>query len=344
MKHILLLLFFIPSYSIAFAQRDYGICDSTTYMLNNDTTVVAGKTKLYLFTSNTLLPLFDFTTSDTNEYIRDFDIVKPDLWYTVVGGKYIGFPSQLFKSTNRGQTWQLDTSYYALANSTILPTNFLQCINNFQHLQGDTLILFMSYYESGIIYSTNGGLTWTKWFDNQIAHYQGMFACNNKYYIFGYQGDGFRAWMFGFDRPLLFSPDSTGLWQSYTPGGYHPPCSTVYDTANCIYPTPNISRCATYNFFKQRIDSLCAPLQLHDINKLDISIFPNPTKGYLQVDLKPNPETKFVLYNSMGQQINTFDLLFSKNKLDVVNFPTGIYFYHIIAQGNIISKGKLRID
>jgi len=344
MKHYALLLFFVFFYSIAFAQREYGSCDSTTYTLNNDTTVVVGKTKLYLLTNNTLVPLFDFTTSDTNDYIRDFDIVKPDLWYTVVGGKYIGMPSQLFKSTNRGQTWQLDTSYYTIANGANLPNNFLKCINNFQHLQGDTFVMFMSYYESGIIYSTNGGQTWTKWFDNLISHYQGMFLCNNKYYIYGFKGDAFRAWMFGFDRQLLFSSDSVGLWNSFNSMGNHPPCSTMNDTVNCVYASANLSRCATYIYFKQWIDSLCSALSTLNYDQSFIKVYPNPTNGMLHIDLLAYTPTTIVFYNSMGTKVQIVELSKTLNWVDVSAFSKGLYYFQIMHDGKICLKDKLWIN
>lgn len=342
-KNLLFLVFLFMQYVVT-AQREYGNCDSTTYVLNNDTSVVAGRTKLYLYTNSTLMPLFDFTTSDTNQYIRDFDIVKPDLWYTVVGGRYIGMPSQLFKSTNRGQTWQLDTSYYTVANGANLPNNFLKCINTMQHLQGDTLMMFMSYYESGIIYSTNGGQTWTKWFDNLISHYQGMFSCNNKYYIYGFQGDAFRAWMFSFDRQLLFSSDSAGLWNSFNSMSNHPPCSTMNDTVNCVYASANLSRCATYNFFKQRIDSLCSPLSTINYDQSFIKVYPNPTNGMLQIELSTHTNTTIVFYNSIGTKVKTFELSSFRNRVDVSTFSKGMYCYQIIHDGKIYLKNKLWVN
>lgn len=66
--------------------------------------------------------------------------------------------------------------------------------------------MFMHYYESGIIYSTDAGNTWTKWFDNLIVHYQGMLTCNDRYYLYSFEGDAFRPWMFGFDKNLLLHP------------------------------------------------------------------------------------------------------------------------------------------
>ncbi|MBK6400157.1 MAG: hypothetical protein IPF75_18370 [Bacteroidetes bacterium] len=79
-------------------QREYNTCDSTQFILNNDTTIIAGKRNLYVYTSSVTSHLYDFSTSDTNQYIRDFDIVKPDLWFTVVGSRYIGASRNYIKA------------------------------------------------------------------------------------------------------------------------------------------------------------------------------------------------------------------------------------------------------
>lgn len=342
-KNLLFLVFLFMQYVVT-AQREYGICDSTTYVLNNDTSVVAGRTQLYLYTNNTLMPLFDFTTSDTNQYIRDFDIVKPDLWYTIIGSRYIGSPTQLYKSQNRGLTWSIDTNHFQASNSQLNSSQFLRSINNLQHLNGDTLMMFMHYYEAGILYSTDLGQTWTKWFDNLISHYQGMFSCNNKYYIYGFEGDAFRAWMFGFDRHLLFSSDSAGLWNSFNSMGNHPPCSTVNDTVNCIYANPNISRCATYNFFKQRIDSLCSPLSTINYDQSFVKVYPNPTNGMLHIVLLAYTAATIVLYNSTGTKVKTFELSSSSNRVDVSAFSKGLYYYQIIHDGKIYIKNKIWVN
>jgi len=195
-RNIICVLSILSCHNTA-AQREFNVCDSTFYTFNSDTTIVAGKRQLYILSNSNLFPLFDFTTTNPDEYIRDFDILKPNLWYTVVGSRYIGSPTQLYKSINQGQSWDLDTNHFNASNvaflsPAFLSPAFLRSINNVQHLGGDTIVMFMHYYESGIIYSTDAGTTWTKWFDNLITHYQGMLECDNKYYIFGYEGDAFR--------------------------------------------------------------------------------------------------------------------------------------------------------
>lgn len=324
-KYLLLLsivLFQTPS----FAQREFGICDSTFYILNNDTTLIAGRSHLYTYSNNTLNVLYDFSTLDTNEYIRDFDIIKPDLWYTVVGLRYIGGPTRLYKSTNRGQIWSLDTSHYNTPNLEFVSQQFIQSINNLQHLNGDTLIMFMHYYESGIIYSTDLGLNWTKWFDNLISHYQGMFECDNKYYIFGYEGDGFRASMFGFDKNLLFSSDSTGLWNSFNNMGFHPPCYQGSDTLRCIYAPGNLTRCGAYNFFKNKINTLCAPVSTIVFTKSTVKIYPNPFNGKINTEGTTGGEI-YALTNLYGQMVWSGKQIAQQ---DFYDLTSGIYFLTIL--------------
>lgn len=291
----------------SFAQRAFGVCDSSTYKLNNDTTVVAGRTNLYLYFKNKLHNLYNFSSSDTNEFIRDFDIVNPNLWFTVVGSRYIGNETRLYKSIDKGANWTLDTNHYSASNvSPFIPSEqFVRSINNFQHLNGDTLLLFIGYYISGILYSSDLGKTWTKWFDNYISHYQGMFECFDKYYIYSFEGDGFRASMFGFNKNLLFSSDSTGLWRSYNTLGYHPPCYGGNDTINCNYPPFNIGRCQTYSFFKNRVDSLCSSSVGGEYNLIhSIRVYPNPFNTTIRIEGASGGE-EYHLINLNGQTMWT---------------------------------------
>jgi hypothetical protein len=320
-RYLTILLMMAIQYP-ACAQREYGVCDSTFYTLNTDTTIIAGRHHLYLYSNNITETLYDFTSANTHEYIRDFDIVTPDLWFTVVGLKYIGGPTRLYKSTNRGQNWSLDTNHHQAANSESLSQGFLQSINNLQHLNGDTLVMFMHYYESGIIYSTDLGQNWTKWFDNLIAHYQGMFACNNKYYIFGYEGDAFPASMFGFDRNLLFTPDSTGMWNSFNSNSHHPPCYNGVDTAQCIYATNNLTRCETYHFFKNTIDTLCLQVSTEDIAFRNAGVYPNPFRDKIFIKGMSGDET-YTITNLYGQAVWAGN---HQEQYDFDYLKRGIYF------------------
>jgi hypothetical protein len=327
MKRILILCILLLLQDIVHAQREYAICDSTTYLLNTDTSIIAGRRHLYVWANNVLSPLFDFSNSDTNQYIRDFDIVKADLWYTVIGSRYIGSPTQLYKSTNRGMSWMIDTNHWNASNTQMVSTQFLKSINNLQHLNGDTLMMFMHYYESGILYSTDLGQTWTKWFDNLITHYQGMFKCHNRYYIFGYQGDAFRPWMFGFDQSLLFTSDSAGMWNSFSNIGYHPRCSLQNDTLNCIYPPPNVTRCGSYQFFKNYLDTNCWPLGVTDLADEALNVFPNPADRILYIQGLDASHQSISITDLFGIQYSVLPVPFSGKTtlLDINHLKPGIY-------------------
>lgn len=325
MIRCLILFSFLFVQTNTFGQRELGVCDSTVYTLNADTTIIAGRNHLYLHTNNTINILYDFTSVNTNEYIRDFDIIKPDLWYTVVGrGSVGGNPARLYKSINRGQTWTLDTNHYNASNAQLVSQQFLKAINNLQHLNGDTLIMFMHYYESGIIYSTDLGLTWTKWFDNLITHYQGMFECDNKYYIYSYEGDGFLSFMFGFDKSLLFSSDSTELWANYNSAGYHPPCHN--GDINCIFAPSNVSGCAAYNLFKNKVDSICSVVSVNNFNKKLLEIYPNPFNSEINIEGASGDEI-YTLKNLYAQTIWTGKHI---EQQEFYHLPSGIYFLTII--------------
>jgi hypothetical protein len=331
MKRIYLIITALVIHSSLFAQREYNVCDSTFYTLNNDTTIVAGKRNLYVYANSVLSPLYNFTTTDTNEYIRDFDIVNPNLWYTIVGSRYIGSPTQLYKSVDQGQAWTLDTAHFNASNAQTVSPAFLRSINNLQHIDGDTLIMFMYYYESGIIYSTDAGATWTKWFDNLIAHYQGMFSCGDNYYLFGFEGDAFRPWMFRFDKYLLFSPDTNGAWNSFSNMGNHPQCSTTFDSINCIYPPFSLSRCEQYNYFKNYIDSLCLSLDINNFDNEIFSVYPNPASQFLTIRT-PFLETATIsIFNVYGNKMSNESIskLDNEYNVDLQNHPTGLYFVHL---------------
>lgn len=297
----LLICFFVNS---ANAQREYNVCDSTFYNYVGDTTIVAGKRHLYFLTTTGQVQFADFTSTDTAEYIRDFDVVQPDLWYTLVGLRYIGAPTRLYISKDRGASWLEDTSFYSatryhptLANSYYNSINQLQSIGN-----GDTIILFVGYYESGVVYSTDKGVTWSQWFRNLVTHYQGFLECNNKYYLYGFEGDAFRPWMFAFDKSLLFSPDTSGAWVSFA-NRYHPNCSGV-NNPNCIYADPNSGRCEQYTYMKTYIDSMCTALSVHEMTtNTETIVYPNPNNGIFELEADEVFLHGIKVYDMMGRTV-----------------------------------------
>lgn len=295
MKHLLLNTIILCCIATTYAQREFAVCDSTIYNYNIDTTVIAGRNHLWYQTSSGLSLAYDFTTSDTNLYIRDFDIIRPDLWYTLVGRRSIGDESFLYKSTDRGVIWERDTSFYAASKyDTSAPAfQYHHSVNNVQKLGKDTIVLFLGYYESGMVYSLDGGNTWEPWFRNWITHYQGILECDNHYFLWSYSGDGFIAFMFPFPKTALFTPDTGNVVTNWYPGGlYNPGCPT-WSNPRCIYiPIPvNIGRCKQYHFFADTLSAACAALNTTPVSEISatdvdiIKLWPNPASDNLYIEL-----------------------------------------------------------
>jgi hypothetical protein len=152
-----------------------------------------------------------------------------------------------------------------------------------------------------------------------------MLECNDKYYIFGYEGDGFPASMFGFEKNLLFTPDSKGLWSSFNHLGYHPPCYNG-DTINCIYAPHQSTRCESYQYFQGIVDTLCITLQEENIKTSSIHIYPNPFNSTINIEGTSGTET-YSLTNVYGQVIWSGKI---QAQQDFSHLTNGIYFMTII--------------
>lgn len=299
------MLLLIGSPALLKAQREFGTCDSTEHPFNQDTTIIAGKYALYTLTSNGLDTLTDFTSPDPDRYIRDFDIINDNHWLTLIGSRYIGQPVELMKSNNRGASWTEDTSFYAATRSGSSSFQYFNSINQLQEVGTDTIVLFMGYYESGICYSLNNGLTWNNWFVNDVwTHYQGLLECDTMFYLYSFEGDAFRPWMFGFGASLLFSPDTAGSWQQFQ-NANHPPCSGQ-NHPDCIYASSSLNRCGQYQYFKNYTDSVCSvttSLQEENLQQLKtrMTLSPNPATNQLTIKVNDLEAASFLIYDSTGK-------------------------------------------
>lgn len=312
-------VFFIIIISIilqdAIAQpiRQFDLCDLTEYTLNSDNSIVTGKYELYYKTRSGLQLIHRFDLPAQNYYIRDFDIISPDCWYTLLGNRTIGDLTFLFKSSDRGQNWCIDTTYFKAIDSTITNLNFnpvdpnyYNSINQVQTIGKDTILLFLGYYGSGIVYSVDAGTSWSHWFGNTPAHYFGMFECENDYYLFQLEGDGFQGRMFSFDKKLLFRKDSIVNFNHLPSGsGHHPPFH-LNDLPNVVNFS-NLSNCEAYTFLENYVNDRCnlaTSIQQNFIaNK--ITIYPSPSNGIFTIEiesLKTFP-LKIVIYNDLGQVV-----------------------------------------
>ena len=316
------------------AQREYAVCDSTFHVLSVDSTLIAGRYALYLQTTTGTSLVLDFSVPDPDQYIRDFDIVAPDPCFTLVGSRYIGRPTTLWRSDDRGNSWQVDSSFCAAARNTDPSPNYWNSVNQLQHFGTDTLTLFLGYYQSGVAYSLDGGASWTNWMQNLITHYHAIFQCDTTYYLFGLVGDAFRSWAFPIPHYKLFRNDSLVNFQVFGGTGDHPFCSN--GDSSCFFVPGNLNRCGQYHYMRDYIDSLC---QLTTgIDGPDASdakapvVFPNPGYGFIEISL-PNAwigATIVTVLDPVGRPVLVERLrATSTAPLDLRRFPAGTYFLRL---------------
>lgn len=78
------------------------------------------------------------------------------------------------------------------------------------------------------------------------------------------------------------------------------------------------------------IDACGLPLSTVEIKKKDeITIYPNPTSGQIQVAVSSGSEYNIEIYNVMGEVVYKSLLLNPKSQIDLSSQPQGIYFLNI---------------
>lgn len=320
-----------------FPQREFGVNDSTFYLLNNDTTIIAAQKKLYIQTTTGTSLLYDFTNPNENYYIRDFDIINENIWYILVGSRYIAAPTFLYKTTDSGINWNEDTSFYSATYYGPFSNNYYNSLNQVQKIGEDTIVLFVGYYESGIVYSTDAGLTWNPWFRNLIAHYQGLLKCNSDYYLWGYSGDGFAPWMFKFSSELLFSPDTNNVWNPFVFGGNHPNCSGGVNT-NCVYCISCQTRYSQYLFFKNYVDSICdktTSVESSTNNIKNFKLYPNPFSDFININNRESKYLEIKIIDILGRVVFRKEYFDANIKLNLSQLTNGVYIITINDKINI---------
>lgn len=78
------------------------------------------------------------------------------------------------------------------------------------------------------------------------------------------------------------------------------------------------------------------------IDKLNYSIFPNPSSGqftFRQYNLMERYQ--FTLFDSQGRKVGEYQFIQSNNELNISNLPNGIYVYQLKDNEGRRSSGKI---
>ncbi|MBX2973189.1 MAG: hypothetical protein KF797_08805 [Flavobacteriales bacterium] len=201
------------------AQRQWGVNDSTTYAIGGDTVLIASRKALHRALPGDTVLLRDFSVAEDEDlYIRDVDHWSASDWYVLVGSRYIGSQTTLWRTTDAGVTWSIDESF--------LPATEIVSVNQMAITPDGTAYLFNGYYQSEILRSSDRGVTWSRWLHSLIAHYYGIIPCGNTAFIYGMVGDGFRPALWQVPDTLWALTDIqfwSGCHNSGAPGCHNPP-------------------------------------------------------------------------------------------------------------------------
>jgi hypothetical protein len=87
--------------------------------------------------------------------------------------------------------------------------------------------------------------------------------------------------------------------------------------------------------------SECLSLNKQTKGDETLVVFPNPSKGELNINLENiNITTKIDIYNNLGQKIISKKILHNSTSLDLKEYSNGIYFIYLLEGNDIISKTK----
>ncbi len=102
--------------------------------------------------------------------------------------------------------------------------------------------------------------------------------------------------------------------------------------AVCSAITPTMSAC-----------SLTTGVKENKINSGDISIWPNPAKDILNLQLNStdNLNSEIIIYDVLGKVVLHKKELVSDNTISIKNLNQGLYFYNIVQNNKSIKTGKI---
>lgn len=79
------------------------------------------------------------------------------------------------------------------------------------------------------------------------------------------------------------------------------------------------------------------------LNNIDLAMYPNPTKDFLNITLDTSKSLELLVFNTLGQQVYSSELLDAKHQVDLRNWDNGIYFMYLRdEQGNFIQQSFIK--
>ncbi|MCX6230012.1 MAG: T9SS type A sorting domain-containing protein [Bacteroidetes bacterium] len=274
--------------------------------LNNNQTIYAGYNNVWktIDKGNNWTKISNFTPTIE---IKSLAIAKSNSNYIYAAAENI-----MYKTTNGGSTW-INITPALLANAI---TYIAVSTSN-----PDVLWITLSGYSSGqkVLTSQNGGVNWTNYSGN---------LPNLPANCIAYQGQNNEGVYVGMDVGIYYRDTLLTDWVLYA----NNLPNVIVDELE-ISPSVNKIRAATFGRGLWE-SPLYTPVTVAEnkVSSPEISIYPSPTKGIINIDLKEtgNKELSIEIFSSDGQKVYTSSIKqMADLTIDFSNQNDGIYYVKI---------------
>ena len=75
--------------------------------------------------------------------------------------------------------------------------------------------------------------------------------------------------------------------------------------------------------------------------QVDVSVFPNPTNGIVNIQNRSDHSMQFTLFNVLGEEILSETIGVGTNSIDLSSLASNIYYYRLSSEKQLLSTGKL---
>ena len=96
----------------------------------------------------------------------------------------------------------------------------------------------------------------------------------------------------------------------------------------------------THNFSENFTVLVVSTVGINENGQSLITIFPNPTTDFININLNNTMATQAVIYDVYGKKINEEALTETDNRINVSELANGVYFIKIFNEGQIVSTTK----
>jgi hypothetical protein len=78
-------------------------------------------------------------------------------------------------------------------------------------------------------------------------------------------------------------------------------------------------------------------------NAMNAVVYPNPANDFIQVEIQGNSNFQYAIYNVVGELVTSDNSLTSLKRLDVSEYPQGLYTLRIVS-GTEIQVSKFMVS